>query len=446
MRNRGRVVALLLVTLMVLMLCAPLSALAEGDVHLTFTYWGSTYEKAVIEQAIASFVDKTGYDVEPMIIPTEYETKLTTMLAANDAPDAGYLGPPTAYKWFADGQLADLAAMFEADPNVEESDYIDGAVVRSGDAVIGVMNNLESFAIFYNKDAFKEAGIDNVPTKPEDAWTWDEFVENCKKLTIDQSGKNALDPEFDPANIRQYAVQMGLWSGPIEALLLRNGTQYYPGLGADVGINTPAFNQVLQNIADLMHVHHVMPTPTASESMPAPAVSLQSRRYAMDLDGQWVCNDLAPIEGLEYGIMQLPKMTDTKAVYSGALGVIFEASQHKQETWELLQHITSVEASTALFRDGLWMPNKKIYYQDADKIALWADESRARVMGYKDVLVDPIVNNSEVTGEVYVRNFGDIGNVMYPALDQAWAGSKSVNDVMAEIMPQLEPLMQGVYE
>lgn len=414
-----------------------------GDVKLTFTYWGSTYEKAVIEDAIRSFTEKTGIDVEPMIIPSEYETKLTTMIAGNDAPDVGYLGPPTAYKWFEDGHIYDIKSLFEGDPSINEDDYIDGAIVRSGDSIVGVMNNLESFAIFYNKELFAEAGIEDVPTKPEDAWTWDEFVNISKLLTLDANNRNANDPEFDPDNIRQYGVYMGLWSGPFEALLLRNDTQYFPNMGDETAINTPAFNQVYQNIADLMHVHHSMPTPTAASSMPAPAVSLQSKRYAMVIDGQWVCNDFAPIEELDYGIAVLPKMTSTTAVYSGALGVIFAASEHPEEAWQLLQHITSVEASTALFRDGLWMPNRKVYYTDEEKIALWAEESRARVAGYRDVLVDPIVNDSQVTGEVYVKNFGDIGNIMYPALDQVWAGDKSVDEVFSEIMPQLEPLLEG---
>ena len=86
---------------------------------------------------------------------------------------------------------------------------------------------------------------------------------------------------------------------------------------------------------------------------------------------------------------------------------------------------------------------QKAYYVDEDKIALWAAESRARVPGYRDVLVDPIVENSEVTGEVYVKNFGDINNILFPALDQVWAGDKTVDQVMAEIMPQLEPLLEG---
>ncbi len=443
MRKRARILLAVLAVLILISSVPVAMAQASSDVKLTFTYWGSTYEKAVIESAVQSFTEKTGIQVEAMIIPTEYETKLTTMLAGNDAPDLGYLGPPTAYKWFAEGQLYDISNLFKSDSSVKEEDYVDGAVFRSGDSIIGVMNNLESFAIFYNKELFAQAGIENVPTKPEDAWTWDEFVDITKRLTLDANGRNANDPEFDPENIRQYGVYMGIWSGPFEALLLRNGTQYFPGKGDTTAINTPAFNQVYQNIADLMLVHHSMPTPTAAESMPAPAVSLQSKRYAMVIDGQWLCNDLAPVEDLDYGIAALPKMTDTTAVYSGALGVIFSASKHPQEAWQLLQHITSVEASTALFRDGLWMPNKKIYYTDEEKIALWAAESRARVPGYRDVLVDPIVNDSEVTGEVYVKNFGDIGNILYPALDQVWSGDKTVDQVMAEIMPQLEPLMEG---
>lgn len=443
MKLRRPILGLLLVALMVAAAVPAVVFAQKSDIKLTFTYWGSTYEKAVIEAAIKSFTEKTGIEVDPMIIPTDYETKLLTMIAANDAPDVGYLGPPTAYKWFRDGHLVDIKELFESDPSVKEEDFIDGAIFRYGDSIVGVMNNLESFAIFYSKAAFEKAGIDNVPTKPEDAWTWDEFVEIAKRLTIDRSGRNALDPNFDPKSIRQYGVYMNLWSGPFEALLLRNGTQYFPGMSDETGIGTPAFNEVFQKIADLMHVHHVMPTPTAAQSMPAPAVSLQSRRYAMVIDGQWVCNDFAPIEELEYGIAQLPKMTSTTAVYSGALGVIFSSSKHPEAAWQLLQHITSVEESTELFRDGLWMPNKKAYYVDEDKIALWASESRARVPGYRDVLVDPIVYDSEVTGEVYVKNFGDINNILFPALDQVWAGKKTVDQVITEIMPQLEPLLEG---
>lgn len=416
---------------------------SNEKIHLRFTYWGSTYEKEVISKAIDKFTEDTGISVEGIIIPSEYETKLTTMIASNDAPDVGYLGPPTAYKWYEDGKLANIKDLFQSNAGTTEEDYVDGVIARKGDGIVGLMNNLESYALFYNKDAFAEAGVEAPPTKPGEAWTWDQFIEVAKKLTIDNKGRNALDPDFDAKNIRQYGFNMDLWSGTMEALLLRNGTQYYPDKGSTTGINTPAFNQVFQNVADLINVYHVMPSPTTAKSMPAPAVALQSKRYAMVLDGQWVCNDFAKSKGLNYGIGVIPKMTTTTAVYSGALGVVFSASKHPKEAWMLLQYITNPESSLELFRDGLWMPNRKAYYTDESKIGAWASPSAARVDGYKDVLVDPIINDSQVTSEVYVKNFGDINNILFPALDQAWTGKKTVDDVMKEVMPQIKPLLEG---
>lgn len=416
------------------------------DIKLRFTYWGSTYEKEVISKAIDKFMDETGIEVEAIIIPSEYETKLTTMIASNDAPDVGYLGPPTAYKWYEDGKLANIKDLFLSDTQASEDDFIEGVIARKDDGIVGLMNNLESFALFYNKDAFAEAGLEAPPTKPENAWTWEEFIEVAQQLTLDNKGRNALDPDFDSANIKQYGFKMDLWSGTIESLLLRNGTQYFPGMGNETGINTPAFNQVLQNIADLINVYHVMPSPTAAKSMPAPAVALQSKRYAMVLDGQWVTNDFAQSEGLDYGIGVLPKLTGTRSVYSGALGVVFSSSKHPEEAWALLKYITNPESSLELFRDGLWMPNRKAYYTDEDKIATWASLNKARVEGYQDVLVKPILDDSEVTSEVYVKNFGDINNILLPALDQAWTGKKTVDQVMEEIMPDLVPLLEGTMQ
>ncbi|MBO9600693.1 MAG: extracellular solute-binding protein, partial [Cohnella sp.] len=162
---------------------------SNEKIHLRFTYWGSTYEKEVISKAIDKFEKDTGISVEGIIIPSEYETKLTTMIASNDAPDVGYLGPPTAYKWYEDGKLANIKELFQSDTDTAESDFVDGVIARKGDGIVGLMNNLESFALFYNKDAFAEAGVETPPTKPGDAWTWEEFIEVAKKLTIDNKGR-----------------------------------------------------------------------------------------------------------------------------------------------------------------------------------------------------------------------------------------------------------------
>ena len=43
--------------------------------------------------------------------------------------------------------------------------------------------------IYYNRDLFDEAGI----PYPEPGWTWEEFREICKKLTVDKNGDGKTD-------------------------------------------------------------------------------------------------------------------------------------------------------------------------------------------------------------------------------------------------------------
>ena len=65
-----------------------------------------------------------------------------------------------------------------------------------------------SLVMFYNKDMFDAAGIDCPPTSADEAWTWDEFVEVAKQLTLDANGNNAASPDFDPDSIVQYGCMV----------------------------------------------------------------------------------------------------------------------------------------------------------------------------------------------------------------------------------------------
>ena len=43
-------------------------------------------------------------------------------------------------------------------------------------------HQIDTTAVLYREDAFKAAGITDVPTVLDDAWTWDEFAANSRKL------------------------------------------------------------------------------------------------------------------------------------------------------------------------------------------------------------------------------------------------------------------------
>ncbi len=140
--------------------------------------------------------------------------------------------------------------------------------------------------MFYNKELFAEADVDLPPSKAENGWTWDEFVEVSKKLTKDANGKNPDQPGFNPDNIVQYGVSIPTNFNGWLPLVQSNGGDITNEDGTKLTLNTPEAKEALEKIHDLIYKHHVAPTPVQMENMPATSVSLQTKKVAMAIDGQ----------------------------------------------------------------------------------------------------------------------------------------------------------------
>ena len=99
--------------------------------------------------------------------------------------------------------------------------------------------------LYYNKEHFKEAGLD--PKKPPQ--TWAELVDAAKKLTkAPTAWASALPEGYD---------YMG-WM--MEALSMSNGGRYFnEEYGGEVYYDTPSMLGAAQFVEDLVFKHKVMP-------------------------------------------------------------------------------------------------------------------------------------------------------------------------------------------
>lgn len=298
----------------------------------------------------------------------------------------------------------------------------------------------------YNADILGEAGIE-VPTTTEEAWSWDEFVEVAKQLTLDGDGRNAADPEFDANNIVQYGVMFAPSWNTYMSFVYSNGGSYLSEDGTQFGLCEEAAAEVLQNFADLINVHHVAPTSIASNSMPSAASAIASRQAAMYLDGSWNHLDLAEA-GCNWGVGVLPISENYTTYLDGGSLIIFKATEHLDETIKLYKWITNPESSaeiTEMFRT-IWLPVHKVYYEDPEKLEFWASEEfRARPEGFKEACVDAVVNNLTVATEINVKNFNEIDTLVSAALDEVFSGSKTALDAMSAIKGSVDALVEGTY-
>ncbi|MEC0333205.1 sugar ABC transporter substrate-binding protein [Paenibacillus macerans] len=420
----------------------------KEPVTLKYTFWGSPQEKKALEEATKKFTEKYPWiTVNAVHIPeSDYDTKLTAMVAAGETPDAGYVHGELGEAWQKEGKFINFNEMFAKDTELKKEDFLDYIWFNGDDPnyTWGISTAGETFALFYNKDLFEEAGVEMPPAKAEDAWTWDQFVEAAKQLTIDKNGKNAADPGFDKDNIKQFGVSFESWYGPVMAHIVNNEGDLVSEDGRKFALDQPEAVEAIQRLADLINVHHVAPNPVQAKSIPSQAVALQSKLVAMSMHGQWINLDLGAAK-VNYDIGVLPKMKRSVAMGISGVSAMFKSTKHPEATWLLTKFLADPSGALNLYRDGLWMPTLKKWYTDPELVAQWAENNPSHPSGFKDAFLTNLLNNSTPSPVYYVKNFGKVSSLAFSALDPVWLGKQSAEEAMKEVASKVQPEIQGRY-
>jgi len=418
---------------------------SEEPITLRMTVWGSPEEVAAYKFAIQRFEENNpNIKVELQHIAADYDTKLTTMVAGNDVPDIAMMESGSiAYPLAEQGKFYNLQEFLDNDPLINVDSLVPNIMysLEPGN-VIGIGPGPESFALFYNEDIFKEAGIAPPPSKLSEAWTWDEFVEVAKKLTVDTNGRTADDPEFDPKNIKQYGVSASTWWGVYSNFIYSNGGDFVSEDGKRFALNEPAAVDALQKISDLMNVHHVSPSPVQAKNIPATNVALQTKKVAMVIDGQWASAGLAQ-SNFNFNVGVMPVLKEPVTTVVSAMFSMFTSTEHPEEAWKLLKAMIDPEASIEMITSGTWMPSHKDWYTEPDLLARWTENLDARPSGYKEAIVDVILTHGHQTPTGYVKNFNKIMDVVNPALDKVWLGQQTAQEAMDSIAAKAQEQVQG---
>lgn len=420
---------------------------ATGEkVKLKFTFWGSPQEKKAVEDAIKAFEAKNpNVTIDSIHIPgTDFLQKLNAMIAGNEAPDLSY-SAAWKLKMGEEGLIYNFFDLMKDDPSIKKEDYLQYAWWNwDTDKSAGPYQASVVPSLMYNADLFKEAGVELPPTKAEEAWQWDEFVETAKKLTLDRNGKHPDDPGFDPKNIKQYGVKYSLSWLSYMPLVLSNGGDYLIGDGKEFGLSKSEATEAIQKIADLINVHHVAPSPVQASSIPAPATALQSRKVAMVIDGSWNHLDLSKAK-INWGVGVLPVLKDYKTFFLGGSLIIFKSTKHPKEAWEFSKFLTDPQNALELHQ-GLWMPQMKQWYEDPKLVDSWANEKLpGRPAGFQDAVMRSTYEHAEPSPENNIRNFVEIDAAVTAGLDQVWLGTKTAAEAMKEVEAKVKPLIQGTY-
>ncbi len=409
--------------------CSSGSAAGGDSDSLTFMFRGNDAEKAAYTAAIEQFEKDNDVDVK-MIMTTadEYSTKLKAAITGRQIPDVFYVDPGSVQAYVKSGIIKDITAAVEKDVDLDniweygvDSYRFDGQIMGKG-AIYAMPKDIGPFSFGYNKTMFEAAGVP-LPDKDK-PYTWDEFIDVAKKLTLDTNGDGTLDQWGTGLNV-QWNLQSFVWS---------NGGDWLNEDHTEVTVDTPEFAEALQYFADMSNVAKVTPSTTDAQTLDTYQRWMQGQIGFFPV-GPW---DVPTYEKLdfEWDLIPYPAgSTGETASWIGTLGIaVSETSKNPDLATQLAIYLSTDEtAQQSLVDAGVQIPNLKDMAQD------WVSSSTlppANKQEFLDVANDygrALPAGTTYSAEWYDELFKNI----QPVLD----GKQTAADYLAEVQPRMQDLL-----
>lgn len=412
-------------------------------IQIRFANWDGGDTLTAYQEICDSFnASQDRIEVTILNIPEDYSTKITTMVASGDVPEFCMLdASEILYPLAEEGYIVNMLDLIAADESFDDSEMVDTLKAWKGkDTMLGYAAGPQDICMFYNPSIFEKYGVETPPADYGNAWDWDTFINIAQQLTIDDNGNNALSPDFDPNKIDTYGVSSSKWWATWMPFVLSNGGNYLSEDGSKFGMDSPEAADAMQKISDLINVYHVMPTPTASESMPDTSSALASGKVAMVIDGQWTnCTLMA--DELDYDVAVLPKMGEkpTTIVTYGVLCVM--NTDKKDAAWEFFKYISANGAAAPLEKSGLWLPSAKSGLTEEYINSIMTENHPEH---YYEAIVKPLLDGTaQPMTSAAVVNFAKINDLFNPVLDTVWSGEVTYKDAVATVTDACAEFVDG---
>jgi len=421
------------------------SASKAEKVKITYSMWGSAEEGNTTQATVDKFnASQDRIEVEVVAIPWEnYITKLNTMATAGQLPDTGMLKEDAVIQWSSEGMLNDVSSMYEG----TGSQPLDSLAYKYQGKTVAYAAANEVLLLYYNKDMFDKANVPYPPASLDKAWTWEEFVETAKKLTLDKKGKHPGEDGFDPQSIVQFGASVENLAWQLETWAISNGGGYYSDDGTAVTIGEDASIEGIQKVADLYLKDHVAPL-SVGQTDDGIQRTVIAGTVAMATNGAWNVGtslNTAKEEGLNYGVAVLPYMKDKVTLNTGGANVVFSQTKHPAEAMEFLKWYNSEENNWGLISSGIWMPTLDKWYKDETLTHKWVDNPNfPPYEEYKSAVVDYAQSSAARPASWFYTNYTtEFNTLLGSILGDVWTGKTTAKDAIVKNLEALKAANKG---
>jgi len=346
----------------------------EGESYLSI--WVHTIEDTPEGDAYAESVRRFNekydgrYFADIEFIPRNdsgggYSDKVNASVMSGGLPDVLTVDGPNVAAYAANGIIQPLSELRDEERAVYLDSILEQGTYNDKLYTLGAMES--SVGLYYNKDILENAGID-IPSG-DDPWTWNEFLDICKKLDPVMKEKNGycLDMTFPVGEASIYYYAPFFWA---------NGGDFVSGDGLSVdGIfNSDANVEAVNFFRGLVENDYMSKTPIDK--------LFETGRAAFKFDGAWEVNTVYEnYPDIKLGVAPYivgENWDGGRYTPTGSWAYAASASTHDLEgATELVKWLSGVESGIILHEQTKGLPST---YGAFDQISLFSEDENYKAL------------------------------------------------------------------
>jgi alpha-1,4-digalacturonate transport system substrate-binding protein len=385
---------------------------------ITYVYYTDGPDEQTTRNRIAEFTELTGVNVNLQIVPyDDLEQTMQARLSAGDAPEVARVGEISPYL----DVLLDLRQYLGAD---YASEFLAGPMswgLGPNGEVFGVPDTLTMTAPFVNVDQFEKAGV-ALPTA-DDPWTFDELVDNAKKV--------------QEANQTEFALAIDKSGHRVSALLSEYGTVLINEQGQE-SLDAAKAETVFTKLADLMKDGTMSKDfwlDSGSKYKGANDMFL-AQAVPVYLSGSWQVGQFAQNATFNWAAIPNVKVERGGGMPGGELTVAFRTSKLPEAAAGFVEFLNSTEEQQKQDLEANWLPSRNDLIATGIQYPARADDMNVFI---KELAITPADTYADSTSAGFTPGANEIvkqiGNLVAEQTDAATAVA-SVKQVTADAIAE----------
>lgn len=331
---------LFLILTVALIGCGKEGKTGSSKAEVSLGIWDVSQEK-FLKEVLEDF-KKQNPDINVNIQLTpfkEYWTKLEASSSEKVAPDVVWMNLLNIKKYSNFEILEDLTSYINKD-NFKLDGY-NKTLTKAytvNDKVYGIPKDIDSTAVFYNKEIFDKAGL----PYPTNDWKWEDMVRVARIIKDKVPGVYPLNiPLDDQEGYYNLILQSG------GSILDTEGKSGYYQIG-----NLEAI-KLYKSLMD----EGLLPDAKTLASMKGMNM-FQSGKVAIIYGGTWYVKPVSENEIIKgkFGIVEMPEISQKATVSHGVAYSMTKESKNKEAAWKLIKFLTSEEVSEKVAKNGDVIP------------------------------------------------------------------------------------------